>query len=121
LGDLTELKPTAPILNVKLSPKLFDLFQHCELHCNAGCCGWDAFDLSDRWLSRWCEFRDATTIAAARADIVRICDLLDGHNLDAKIDIHHFFAPTVATLAEHLDLIDNALATHAKPDDNIQA
>lgn len=115
------MQSNVPKLNVKLSPKLFDLFQHCELRCNAGCCGWDAFDLTDHWLSRWCDFRDASTISAARSDIASLRGLLDGYDLDSKIDIEGFFASTVATLTEHLDLIANALAAHANPDDNLQA
>ena len=109
VDDLTKLKSKATQLEIKLSSKLFDLFQHSEIRCNAGCCGWDAFDLSNHWLSRWCEQRDASIIAAARLDIARIRDLVDGCDLDSKIAIDRFFTPTVATLTEHLDLIDSVL------------
>ena len=99
-------------LHVKLSPKLFDLFQHCELKCNADCCGWDAFDFSDHWLSRWCDFRDAATIEQARHDIERIRNVMTGHSPDTKIEIEPFHHPTIATLTQHLDLIDNTLSGH---------
>lgn len=98
-------------LQIKLRPKLFDLLQHCELNCSAGCCGWAAFDLSDNWLSRWCEFRDTTIIAEARKDISHVLDFIDGRDSESKIDIEPCFSPTVATLAEHLVLIDDVLAS----------
>ncbi len=116
LGDLTDLFSTMPSLNVKLGPKLFDLFQHCELRCNAGCCGWDAFDLSDRWLSRWCEFRAAEIIIAARSDIARIREMIADREPDSQINIERFFRPSIATLTEHLDMIDAVLADHSEPD-----
>ena len=108
LCDLTALTMS---MHIKLSPKLFDLFQHCELRCNAGCCGWDAFDLSERWLTRWCEFRDSHTISAARDDIARIRELLDGLDSDTTIHIEQFFDPVASTVLEHLELIDKVLAS----------
>jgi hypothetical protein len=100
-------------LKIKLSPKLFDLLQHCELKCSAGCCGWGAFDLSDRWLTRWCEFRDANVIAEARKDIARIREIVDGLDTVAKINLEPFFDPTVATLSQHFDIIDDLLSSYS--------
>ena len=98
-------------VHVKLGPKLFDLFQHCELRCNAGCCGWDAFDLSDHWLTRWCDFRDSYTIRAARDEIARIRELLDGRGSDSEIRIERFFNPTASTVLHHLLVIDGVLGS----------
>ncbi len=99
-------------LKIKLRPKLFDLFQHCELKCNADCCGWDAFDFSEHWLSRWCDFRDPSTISKARLDIERIRSFVADRELDTQIEIDPFHQPTIATLIEHLDAIDHVLAAH---------
>jgi len=112
LGDLTDLCSTMPSLSVKLSPKLFDLFQHCELNCNADCCGWDAFDFSERWLSRWCDFRDADTINKARRDIERIRGIIADRDPQTQIEIEPYHQPTIATLVVHLDAIDGVLAGH---------
>ena len=101
-----------PALNIKLDPKLFDLFQHCKLRCNAACCGWEAFDFSDRWLLRWCDYREASTISAARSNVVRIRDLISGYDVDSKIDIDGSFTSSAGIMIEHLDLIDNILSAH---------
>lgn len=98
-------------LSIRLSPKLFDLLQHCELRCTAGCCGWGAFDLSDRWLKQWCNFRDSTTIAATRTDIARIIEMLADREPDTEIEIERFFQPTVSSAIERLELIDRVLAS----------
>ncbi|MEM7315378.1 MAG: DUF6331 family protein [Planctomycetota bacterium] len=104
-------------VHIKLSPKFFDLFQHCELRCNAGCCGWDAFRLSDHWLTRWCEFRNSETISTAREEIARTRDLLDGRDSDTKIHIERFFNPTASTVLQHLQLIDAVLESFLAIDD----
>ncbi len=93
----------------KLKPKLFDLFQHCETKCTAGCCGWDAFDFSENWLARWCEFRETSTIREARSEIARLRAEIIDFDLDKPISIARFFVSTVATLLKHLDMIDEAL------------
>jgi hypothetical protein len=96
---------------IKLGPNLFDLFQHCELKCKAACCGWDAFDFSEHWLSRWCEFRDPDVIRAARNELARIDSDLSSREPDSIVVIDRFFNPTVAALIERLSQIDNLLAS----------
>jgi hypothetical protein len=102
--------------HLKLGPKLFDLFQHCELKCNAACCGWDAFDFSDRWLTRWCEFRDNSTIRAARDEIVRIVVQLNASEPDSKVAIDRFFNPTVESLIDRLSRIGNLIDSQTQND-----
>lgn len=101
----------------KLKPKLFDLFQHCQTKCTAGCCGWDAFDFSEHWLARWCEFRETTIIREAWSEIARLRTEIKDFDLDRSISIARFFAPTVASLLKHLDMIDEVLQSRGAEND----
>ena len=101
----------------KLKPKLFDLFQHCETKCTAGCCGWDAFDFSEHWLARWCDFRETSIILEARSEISRLRTEIKNLDLERPISIARFFAPTVAALLQHLDMIDEVLQSRDAGDD----
>ena len=103
--------PKKPRIQVKLKPKLFDLFQHCELRCTAGCCGWDAFDLPAHWLRRWCEFREPNVVDAARSEIASLRAELSGRAPDDLIALDRFFDPSVQSLVDHLDEIDVVLAS----------
>lgn len=98
-------------MNIKLSPKLFDLFQFCEIRCNAHCCEWDAFDFSEHWLRRWCEFRDVQILAAACEDIERIRGMVAGYEASQKVTIDKFFSPDVSSFNKHLELIDDCLVS----------
>lgn len=93
----------------KLGSKVFDLFQHCETKCNAACCGWDAFDFSDRSLTRWCEFRDNSTICSVRDEIFRMGSDLRSRDPDSKVEIDRFFNSTVEALIERLSQIGDLL------------
>ena len=101
----------------KLKPKLFDLFQHCETKCTAGCCGWDAFDFSEHWLARWCDFRETSIIREARSEISRLRTEIKNLDLERPISIARLFAPTVAALLKHLDMIDEVLQSRDAGDD----
>lgn len=101
-------------IHIKLKPRLFDLFQHCELWCTAGCCGWDAFDLSEHWLHRWCEFRDADQIAAALSEITGLRSDLAGREPDAVVDLDPFFHPSVQSVCDHFDNIEAALMAYSE-------
>ena len=98
------------LLSIRLGPKLVDLFQHCQTLCNADCCGWDAFDFSEHWLSQWCDFRDADTIGKARLDIERVRNFVADCDLLAEIEVKPYHRPKIKTLLMHLDNIDSALA-----------
>ncbi|MDB2687128.1 DUF6331 family protein [Mariniblastus sp.] len=100
------------LLSIKLQPSLADLFQHCELHCKADCCGWDAFEFSELWLLRWCEFRDAEIIDKARLDVVRIRGLIAGHDSQTPVEIESYHQSNIASLIEHLEIIDGVITIH---------
>lgn len=91
---------------------LFDLLQHCELYCSAGCCGWDAFDLTEHWIRRWCEVQEADRVTAAREEISLIQDEISGRDLEELVSFGRFFHPSVRSLADHLASIQAILATH---------
>ena len=78
----------------------------------AACCGWDAFDFSESWISRWCEFRDDDAVRAVGNEIARLRSDLNSLEPDTKIGIDCFFNPTVAALRERLSQIDNVLDSH---------
>ena len=99
--------------NLKLNPRLFDLFQHCELKCNAGCCGWDAFDFTKSWVGRWCESRELTQVQGARQEIQQVIEKLDGYDPQSKIAIQEFFTPQLGTFTEQLRQVDGLLASCA--------
>lgn len=99
------------LYQTKLRPKLFELFQHCQTKCTAGCCGWDAFDFSKNWLESWCDFRDNSIIREARSEIALLRAEIEGIATDRQVNIARLFASTAAVLLEHLDMIDMVLRT----------
>ena len=99
------------MISIKLRRQLFDLFQHCELNCRADCCGWDAFDLSEHWLSRWCEFRDPDWISPAIAELAQIKMAIAECEADEKVQLERLFPPTVQSLAHHLQVIRSILTS----------
>ncbi len=102
---------------IKLKPKLFDLFQHCETKCSAGCCGWDAFDFSEHWLTRWCDFREPSIVREAQSEIARLRADIKDLDLDQPISVSKFFAPTGTSLLWHLDIIAEALRSQSSEND----
>jgi hypothetical protein len=101
-------------LRIKLKRQLFDIFQHCELHCSAECCEWRAFELLEHWLKRWCEFRDVATVDAALAEIADLISELTGRDLDTRVWIERFFDPTMESLTDHLRDIQRILKAYMK-------
>ena len=98
-------------LQISLKPALVDLLQHCELRCSAGCCGWDAFDLSEHWIRRWCEARESDHVTAASEESSCIQAEISGRDLDELVRFGRFFNPSVRSLADHLASIQVILAT----------
>ena len=99
-----------PAIQIKFEPNLFDLFQHCELKCSAACYGWDAFDFSEHWLGRWCEFRDPDVTADVRSEIATLRTELSCRAPDDTVALERFFKPSAQSLLAHLDLIDDIVA-----------
>jgi hypothetical protein len=100
--------------HIKLKRQLFDIFQHCELYCRASCCGWRAFDLSNHWLNRWCEFRDAASIQSALAEITHLeADLAD-RDADSIVSLDRLFNPTVESLTTELRNIKRVLMRYSR-------
>lgn len=91
-------------IRIKLEPNLSDLFQHCELKCNAECCEWDAFDFSERWLNRWCEFREPYIVVMVRTEISDLLGKLNGIE-SGSVAIEGFFAPSIESLLAKLQVI----------------
>lgn len=98
--------------HIKLRRQLFDIFQHCELRCKASCCGWDAFDLSDHWLMRWCEFRDEASTSHALEEVTELEARLQHCEPQATVSLDRFFEPTAEALASALDKIRHVLAAY---------
>ena len=75
------------------------------------CCGWDAFDLSEHWIRRWCEARETERVTAAREEISCIQAEFSGCDPEELVTFGRFFDPSVRSLAEQLATIQAILAT----------
>ena len=88
---------------IRLSPKLFDLFQQCEVHCDAGCCGWDAFDWSDHWVGVWCSSRETKYVFATKQEIEKLQNEIAHLAVETPLVIQGFFKPLAKELTGQLD------------------
>jgi hypothetical protein len=64
-----------------------------------------AFDLSDHWLNRWCQFCEAEAVSTALKEIDELCAILAKCDPDTVVSIEHFFAPSLVSLTDQLEKI----------------
>ena len=99
------MKPARALSQIKLKRQLYDLFQNSRVNCNGWCCGWDAFNLSDHWIGRWCEFRDTKELHAAMLELREVESLLEYNDDDQRIEIVGFLRTGVDELRPVVDRI----------------
>jgi hypothetical protein len=87
---------------IKLHRQIYDLFQHCEIKCTGFCCGWDAFDFSEHWVQRWCEFRDEQELRAAVEELAKLHRELSDEADATEVEVTKFLRTTVIELRTRL-------------------
>lgn len=104
-------------LMIKLSRGLADVFQHCHLFCTANCCGWDAFDFTEVWLRRWCEFREPRDIARVLEETETVLGELLEPGVEDVVEIGGWFAPRCGELVEVLTRLQSVCLSFQEPEE----
>lgn len=107
------MKPSKKRVQIKLNRQLYDLFQSSRVNCNGWCCGWNAFNLSDHWLGRWCEFREESEIHAVYLEIQEIRVSTDQLTEEMGVEIADFLRSDIAQLRRRIGDIEKILKAFA--------
>ena len=100
---------------IKLHRQINDLFQHCEIKCNGFCCGWDAFDFSEHWVRRWCEFRDRIELKGAIAELSALDRDLANELDETDVEVTNFLRTSVRLIREQVLTIASTIRNFEEP------